>query len=69
VVEEVRRRERDVDVAGLLDRLAVVERLQDGELARALLQDARDAEEVLAAVGALNAVPRPSTQSPLMNRP
>ena len=33
VVEEVRRRERQVDVAGLLDRLAAVERLEDGELA------------------------------------
>jgi hypothetical protein len=39
VVEEVRRRERDVDVAALLDRLAVVERLQDRELAGALLQE------------------------------
>ena len=42
VVEEVRRGEREVDVARLLDRLAAVERLEDGELARALLQDARD---------------------------
>ena len=33
VVEEVRRDQRDVDVARLLDRLAVVERLQHGELA------------------------------------
>ena len=39
VVEEVRRRERQVDVARLLDRLAAVERLEHGELARALLQD------------------------------
>ena len=40
VVEEVRRGQRDVDVAGLADRLAVVQRLEDGELAGALLQDA-----------------------------
>ena len=41
VVEEVRRRERQVDVARLLDRLAAVERLGDGELARALLDQER----------------------------
>ena len=51
VVEEVRRRQRQVDVAGLLDRLATVERLGDGELARALLQDPRDPEQVLGALG------------------
>ena len=34
VVEEVRGDERHVDVAGLADRLAVVERLQHRELAR-----------------------------------
>ena len=50
VVEEVRGRERQVDVARLLDRLAAVERLEHGELARALLEDARDAEEVLRAL-------------------
>ena len=38
VVEEVRRGERDVDVARLLDRLAAVHRLDDGELAGLLLQ-------------------------------
>src|SRR5581483_8019321 len=47
VVEEVRRGEREVDVARLLDRLAAVERLENGELARTFLQDARDPEEVL----------------------
>ena len=47
VVEEVRGRERDVDVARLLDRLAAVQRLEHGELARALLEDARDPEQVL----------------------
>src|SRR5690348_16135005 len=52
VVEEVGRRERQVDVARLLDRLAAVERLEDGELARPLLEDARDAEQVLCALGA-----------------
>jgi hypothetical protein len=50
VVEEVRRRERQVDVARLLDRLAAVQRLEHRELARALLEDARDPEEVLRAL-------------------
>ena len=57
VVEEVRRGEGDVDVAGLADRLAVVQGLQDGELARALLQQPGDAEEVLAAVGRAHRAP------------
>ena len=52
VVEEVRGDERDVDVARLLDRLAVVEGLEHRELARALLHEAGDAEEVLRALGA-----------------
>ncbi len=52
VVEEVRRGERQVDVARLLDRLAAVQRLEHRELARALLQDARDPEEVLRALRA-----------------
>ena len=59
VVEEVRRGQGDVDVARLLDRLAVVQGLQDGELPRALLQDARDTEQVLAALGAGQTAPRP----------
>src|SRR5262249_54398288 len=50
VVEEVCGRERHVDVARLPDRLAAVQRLQHRELARALLQDARDPEEVLRAL-------------------
>ena len=50
VVEEVRGRERQVDVARLLDRLAAVQRLEHRELARALLEDARDPEEVLRAL-------------------
>ena len=50
VVEEVRRHERDVDVAGLPDRLAVVQPLEHRQLAGALLQDAGDPEEVLAAL-------------------
>ena len=52
VVPEVRRGERHVDVARLLDGLAAVERLEHGELAAALLQDARDAEQVLGALAA-----------------
>ena len=50
VVEEVRGGERQVDVARLADRLAAVQRLEHRELARALLEDARDAEEVLGAL-------------------
>ena len=52
VVEEVRCGERNVDVARLLDRLAAVHRLEHGELARALLEDARDPEQVLGALRA-----------------
>ena len=50
VVEEVRGGERDVDVAGLSERLASVERLDDRELARALLDQPRDPEQVLGAL-------------------
>jgi len=59
VVEEVRRRQRDVHVTRLLDRLAVVDRLQDGELARPLLHDPGDPEEVLAPVGPRHPTPHP----------
>src|SRR6185503_20493033 len=52
VVEEMRGRERQVDVARLLDRLAAIERLEHRELARALLQQSRDPEEVLRALRA-----------------
>ncbi len=52
VVPEVRGDERDVDVARLLDRLAVVERLEHRELAAPLLQDPRDSEEVLGTLAA-----------------
>ncbi len=57
VIEKVRRRERHVDVARLLDRLAAVHRLEDGELARLLLQHARDPVEVLAAFLSRHAAP------------
>ena len=50
VVEEVRRRERHVHVARLADRLAAVHRLHDRQLPRPLLDQARDPEQVLAAV-------------------
>ncbi len=59
VVEEVRSDDRDVDVARLLDRLAVVDRLQDGELAPALLDDPGDPVEVLGALGAGHPGPDP----------
>ena len=57
VVPEVRRHERHVDVAALLDRLARVHRLEDGELAAALLEDPRDPEEVLGPLAARAACP------------
>jgi hypothetical protein len=52
VVEEVRRGQRDVDVARLPDRLAVVERLQDGEFPGLLLDDPGDPEQVLGSLPA-----------------
>ena len=52
VVEEVGRRERDVDVSRFLDRLAGVHRLDHGEFAAALLEDAGDAVEVFRAFAA-----------------
>ena len=57
VVEEVRGDDGHVDVARLLDRLAVVDRLQHRELAAALLDDPGDPEEVLGALAAGH--PRP----------
>jgi hypothetical protein len=48
----VRRGEREVDVARLLDGLAAVQRLEHRELARAFLQDPRDPEQVLRALRA-----------------
>ena len=47
VVEEVGRGQRHVDVARLADRLAAVDRLEHRELAGAVRQQAREAEEVL----------------------
>ena len=60
VVPEVRGRERHVDVAALLDRLARVHRLEDRELAAALLEDAGDPEQVLGALAAGQVRPRPA---------
>jgi hypothetical protein len=57
MVEEVRRRQRHVDIAGLADRLAAVHGLEAGQLARALLDDARDAVEVARAIGARHRSP------------
>ena len=57
VVPEVVRRERHVDVAALLDRLAGVHRLEDGELAAPLLEDPGDPEQVLRALLAGQAAP------------
>ena len=55
----MRRRERHVDVARLADRLAAVERLDDRQLAGALLDQARDPEQVLAALERRQRLPRP----------
>ena len=52
VIEEMRGGHRHVEVARFLDRLAAVHRLGDGELARAILQQARDAVEVFGAFAA-----------------
>ena len=49
---------RHVEVAGFLDRLAAVERLGDGELTGAVLQQAGDAEEIFRALGAGEFTPR-----------
>ena len=64
VVEEVRGHQRDVDVAGLLDRLAVVDRLEHGQLAGALLDDAGDPVEVLGALAAGHPRPGPRVGPP-----
>jgi hypothetical protein len=56
VVVEVARHQRHVDVAGLADRLAVVERLEDGEQAAVLLHLAGERVEV---AGAAVAAQRP----------
>ena len=47
----MRRCERKVDVPRLADRLAAVERLEHRELARSLLQDARDPVDDLGPLG------------------
>jgi len=57
VVEEVRGDQRQVDVAGLADRLAVVDRLQYGQLTGALLDDPGDPVEVLGTVAAGHRAP------------
>ena len=50
VVEEMRGGHRQVEVARLLDRLAAVEGFRHGELAGAVLEQAGDAEEILASL-------------------
>ena len=64
VVEEVRCGDGYVDVARLLDGLAVVERLQHGELAGAFLEDPGDAEEVLRPLSARQFRPHPAVGAP-----
>ena len=57
VVEEPRCNERDVDIAAFLDGLAVVEALSHGKFTTALLNEARDAEQVLAPIGSAHTRP------------
>ena len=56
----MRRGQGDVDVARLADGLAVVEGLDDREFARALLDESRDAKEVLRALRRRSSWTRPS---------
>ena len=69
VVPEVRRRERHVDVAALLDRLAGIHRLEHGELAAPLLHDPGDPEQVLRALAAGEAAPRTAAGARARRRP
>ncbi len=52
VVKEMRRNQRQIDVARFLDRLAAVHRFEHSQLARFFLENARNAEEVFAAFAA-----------------
>jgi hypothetical protein len=67
VVEEMGGGHRQVEVARLLDRLAAIEGLGDGELAGAVLEQAGDAEQVLAAFlpGSLLQKRRPFSRRPV----
>ncbi len=58
VMEKMRRDERQVEIAALADRLAAVNRLEYGELARLFLEKPRDAEEVFAALRRIHRTPR-----------
>jgi hypothetical protein len=53
----VRRHQRDVNVAGFADRFAVVQGFEDGKFAGALLDDPRDAEQILGPVDGAHASP------------
>jgi hypothetical protein len=57
MVEKVRGGQRDVHVAGFLDRLAVVEALKHGELAGPFLDGPGDPVQVLGAVPARHGAP------------
>ena len=59
VVEEPHTRQRHVDIAGLPDRLAVVERLEHSELTRPLGQDPGDPIEILRPITAAGLRPDP----------
>ncbi len=58
VIEEVRCRHRHVEVARFADRLATVDRFGHRELTRAVLQQSRDAIDVLAALTPRHVAPR-----------
>ena len=57
VIKEMRGHERQIHVAAFLDRLAAVHRFEHGQLARLLLDDARDAIKIFAALASRHFAP------------
>src|SRR4051812_35273072 len=68
VGEEVRGRQRNIHVTGFANRLAAVERFHDRQLARALLDQAGDPEDVLAALERRQLRPRAGGVSGRLDR-
>ena len=57
VIKKVRRRHRHIEVPRLLDRLATIQRLRNGKLPCAILQQPRDAEKILRPLAARQLAP------------
>ena len=57
VIKKVRRRHRYIEIPRFLDRLATIQRLRDGKLPRTILQQPRDAEEILRPLAARQLAP------------